>query len=314
VFAPGLKSIEDAAAMRHKILYAFEAAERECDSSRRHAWLTFVIVGAGPTGVELAGALAEIANDTLRNDFRCINPQEARILLLEGSSQVLPSYPPDLALAAERSLIRLGVRPRTNVRVTEIDADGVTINGSERIETRTVLWAAGVTPSGFAKVLEKAAGAQLDHRGNVVVDDYLSIHGHPEILVAGDLAHVEQDGKLVPGVAPAAMQEGRYAARSIIAHLRGERIEPFRYRDKGSLAVIGRNSAVIATGRLHLHGWIAWLIWLFVHLIYLVSFSNRLIVFIRWGVQYLTFSRGARLITGELPAAARVDDTQQVVR
>jgi len=299
--APGLKSIEDATAMRRKILYAFEAAERESDPAQRRAWLTFVVVGAGPTGVELAGALAEIATDTLRHDFRSIHPEESRILLLDGSPRVLPSYPEDLSAAAERSLIRLGVRSRTNVRVTAIDAEGVTLHtpqGEERLETRTVLWAAGVAPSKFGGVLERCAGAKLDRQGRVMVGPDLTIPGHPEIFVIGDLACVEQDGKPLPGVAPVAMQQGRYAARAILERLRGRQPEAFRYFNKGSLAVIGRAAGVADFGRLRFHGFLAWLLWLFVHLMYLVQFQNRLVVFIHWGFLYLTFDRGARLIAG----------------
>ena len=300
--APGLKSIEDATAMRRKILYAFEVAERESDLAKRRAWLTFVVVGAGPTGVELAGALAEIATDTLRHDFRSIHPEESRILLLDGSPRVLPSYPEDLSSASERSLIRLGVRSRTNVRVTAIDAEGVEIHtpqGDERLETRTVLWAAGVTPSEFGGVLERCAGARLDRQGHVMVGPDLAIAGHPEIFVVGDLAYLEQDGKPLPGVAPVAMQQGRYAAHAILERLRGRPPEPFHYFNKGSLAVIGRAAGVADFGRLHFHGLPAWLLWLFVHLMYLAQFQNRLVVFIHWGFLYLTFDRGARLITGD---------------
>jgi NADH dehydrogenase len=298
-FAPGLKSIEDATAMRHKILYAFEAAERETDQARREAWLTFVIVGGGPTGVELAGALAEIATDTLRNDFRSIRPESARIILLEGGPHVLPTYPPDLSVAAERSLIKLGVRPRTGVRVTSIDTESVTVDGHERIPTRTVLWAAGVRPSDFGQALKDHAGATLDKQGRVMVGPDLSIPGHPEIFVIGDLARFEQDGEPLPGVAPVAIQEGHYVARVIRDRIAGRETAAFHYFDKGSLAVIGRKSAVVQIGKIHLKGLIAWLIWLFVHLMYLVGFSNRVIVFFRWGIQYLTFDRGARLITGQ---------------
>lgn len=298
--APALKSIEDATAMRHKILYAFEAAEREPDLARRRAWLTFVIVGGGPTGVELAGALAEIATDTLRHDFRSIHPEESHIILLEGSPHVLPTYSADLSTAAERSLVKLGVRPRTNMRVTAIEPESVTLSTGEQIATRTVLWAAGVAASDFGKVLQKDAGATLDRRGHVNVGPDLTIPGHPEFFVVGDLAHIDQDGKPLPGVAPAAMQEGRYAARSIVDRLHGGTPAPFRYHDKGSLAVIGRAAGVADFGRLRFHGLIAWLLWLFVHLMYLVQFRNRVIVFIRWGFQYLSFDRGARLITGSL--------------
>jgi NADH dehydrogenase len=302
--APGLKSIEDATAMRHKILYAFEAAERDPDPDRRRAWLTFVIVGGGPTGVELAGALAEIARDTLRHDFRSIHPEESRIILLEGSPHVLPAYPEKLSVDAERSLIKLGVLPRTNVRVTAIDPESVTLDSGERIETRTVLWAAGVAPSDFGKVLAAvskngSAGALLNKHGQVLVAPDLTVPGHPEIFVIGDLAYFEQDGKAIPGVAPVAMQEGRYAAEAILDRLRGVARRPFHYHDKGSLAVIGRAAGVADLGRLKFGGMLAWLAWLFIHLMYLVQFRNRLIVFILWGFEYVTFDRGARLITGE---------------
>jgi len=297
-FAPGLKSIEDATAMRRKILYAFEAAERETDPERRRAWLTFIIVGGGPTGVELAGALGEIANDTLRHDFRSIHPEESRIVLLEGSRHMLPTYSEKTSLEAERSLIRLGVRPRGNVRVTGIDCDGVTISTGERIAAKTVLWAAGVTASDFGRVLRQRAGARLDLQGRVMVEPDLTVAGHPEIFVIGDLATVDHHGHPVPGVAPAAMQMGRYAADVLKDRASGRKPQPFRYHDKGSLAVIGRGAAVMETGRLRFHGWFAWLLWLFIHLMYLVQFRNRLIVFIRWGFQYISFDRGARLIAG----------------
>ena len=300
--APGLKSIEDATAMRHKILAAFEAAERELDPAVRRAWLTFVVVGAGPTGVELAGALAEIARDTLRRDFRNFRTEEARILLLDGSPHVLPLYPEDLSEQAARQLIRLGVRPRTRVQVTAMDAEGLTLrtpDGEERLASRTVLWAAGVQPSAFGRVLAERAGAKLDRQGRVMVAPDLSIPGHPEIFVIGDLAVLEQDGKALPGVAPVAMQEGRYVAGLIRAQAEGRTVAPFHYFNKGNLAVIGRASGVADFGRLHFHGWPAWLLWLFVHLMYLAQFRNRVLVFIRWGFQYLTFDRGARLITGD---------------
>jgi NADH dehydrogenase len=300
--APGLKSIEDATAMRRKILSAFEAAEREPDPVQRYAWLTFVVVGAGPTGVELAGALAEIARDTLRRDFRHFRPEDAQILLFDGSPHVLPSYPEDLSEQAARQLIRLGVRPRTNVRVVAMDADGLTLqtpDGEERLATHTLLWAAGVQPSAFRRVLARRAGAPLDRQGRVMVSPDLSIPGHPEIFVIGDMACLEQDGRPLPGVAPVAMQQGRYVAGLIRAQAEGRSVPPFRYRDKGSLAVIGRAAGVADFGRVHFHGWPAWLLWLFVHLMYLAQFRNRVLVFIRWGFQYLSFDRGARLITGE---------------
>ena len=300
--APGLKSLEDATTMRHKILDAFERAERETDPAVRDAWLTFVVVGGGPTGVELAGALAEIARDTLRHDFRAIHPENSKILLLEGGPRMLPTFPPDLSEDAERSLVKLGVSSRVGVRVTAVDPEGVTISstaGEQHIKTRTVLWAAGVTASEFGQVLQKAAGASLDKQGRVVVAPDLTVPGHPEIFVVGDLAHAEQDGALLPGVAPVAMQEGRYVADAIGERLRGKTPKPFHYFDKGTLAVIGRRAGVADLGKLHFHGVIAWLLWLFVHLMYLVQFRNRLIVFIRWGFQYLSFDRGARLITGK---------------
>ena len=301
-FAPGLKSIEGATEVRHKILYAFEAAEREPDPEKRRAWLTFVVVGAGPTGVELAGALSEIARDTLRRDFRHFRSEEARILLLDTSPRVLPAYPEDLSEQAARQLVRLGVLPRNNVQVIAVDAEGVTLrtqNGDERLPTRTVLWAAGVRPSPFAKVLEERAGAKLERRGQVMVAPDLSVPGHSEIFVIGDMAFLEQDGKALPGVAPLAMQQGRYVAKLIRAQAEGKTVPPFRYHDKGSLAVIGRAAGVADFGRLHFHGWPAWLLWLFVHLMYLAQFRNRVLVFIRWGFQYLSFDRGARLITGD---------------
>lgn len=300
--APGLKTIEAATAIRHKILYAFEAAEKEQDPEKRREWLTFVLVGAGPTGVELAGALGEISHDTLRRDFRSIRPQEAVILLLEGSPRVLPTYTPDLSAKAEASLIRLGVTPRTNVFVTGIDEAGVTVKtvaGAERIAARTIIWAAGVHASRFGEVLERRAGALLDPGGRVRVNPDCSLPGHPEIFVIGDLGHFEQDGKPLPGVAPVAMQQGGYVAKLIEKRLRGETLGPFRYFDKGSLAVIGRASAVAQIGPLHISGLFAWLTWLFIHLMYLVEFSNRVLVFIHWGFLYLTYNRGARLITGQ---------------
>lgn len=307
--APGLKSIEEATEIRHKILYAFEAAEREQDPEQRRDWLTFVIVGGGPTGVELAGALAEIAHDTVRHDFRSIHPQDARIFLLEGGPRILPTYPEDLSAKAKAALIQLRVTPQTGVFVTDIDDGGVTVKtatGSQRISARTVIWAAGVRPSPFGEVLEHRAAAPRDKKGQIIVSADCSLPGHPEIFVIGDLAHIEQDGKPVPGVAPAAMQQGAYVAKLIRERLRGKTLPPFRYRDKGSLAVIGRNAAVAQIGSLHISGLLAWLTWLLVHLMYLVEFSNRVLVFIQWGFLYLTFNRGARLITGPDSSARRV--------
>jgi NADH dehydrogenase len=300
--APGLKSLEDAIRIRHKILYAFEAAEREPDPEARRRWLTFVIVGAGPTGVELAGALAEIANDSLRHDFRSIHPEESRILLLDALPRVLTAFPESLSAAAERQLVRLGVRVIPSVRVTAIDAAGVTYSAgpnAERIEAHTVLWAAGVKPSPWGEILARRTGAELDRAGRVKVNADLTIPGHPEIFVIGDLAYREQNGSPLPGIAPVAMQQGRYAASVIIHRLEGRSAKPFRYFDKGYLAVVGRNSGVGIIGGVKVHGFIAWFVWLFVHLMYLAQALNRVLVFLRWGYQYLTFYRGARLITGD---------------
>jgi NADH:quinone reductase (non-electrogenic) len=308
--APGLKSIEDATSIRRRVLYAFEAAEREADADLRRAWLMFVIVGAGATGVELAGALAEIARDTLRHDFRSIHSDAARILLLDGGPRVLPAFPEDLSAAAERSLVHLGVQPRTGVQVTAVDHAGVTVktpNGSERIQARTVIWAAGVAASDFTGVVARVTGAPQDRMGRILVNPDLTVPGHPEIFIVGDAADLESRGKPLPGVAPVAMQQGRYAARAIAERLRGRQPEPFRYHDKGNLAVIGRAAGVADFGRMRFHGWPAWLLWLTVHLMYLAQFRNRLLVFIRWGFQYLTFDRGARLITGDPPDWSKPD-------
>ncbi|PYT26077.1 MAG: FAD-dependent oxidoreductase [Acidobacteria bacterium] len=301
--APGLKTIEDATEIRRRVLLAFERAEREPDLDQRRAWLSFVVVGGGPTGVELAGALGEIARDTLRHDFRHINPAEASILLLDGAERVLPSYPPDLSVKAERSLIKLGVRPLNGTIVAAVEEHGVTVErrgGSEHIPTRTILWAAGVQASPLGRVLADRAGALLDRGGRVFVEPDLTLAGHPEIFIVGDLANFShQDGKPLPGVAPVAMQEGRYVAEIIRGRLEGHAPRPFRYRDKGNLATIGRAAAVADFGRIHLGGFPAWLIWLFVHLMYLAEFDNRLLVFIQWAYNYFTRNRGARLITGE---------------
>jgi NADH dehydrogenase len=304
--APGLKTVENATEIRSRLLAAFEHAERETDSAQRRAWLNFVIVGGGPTGVELAGALGEIANDTLRHDFRHINPREAQIVLVEGESRVLPLFPPDLSAKAEKQLIALGVRTRTSARVTAIDADGVTLKmgeSEERIGARTVLWAAGVRASKMGKVLAERAGAQLDRAGRVIVEPDLSVAGHPEIFVIGDLAcYTHQAGKPLPGVAPVAMQQGRYVARLIRNRIRGGTAPPpFHYFNKGNLATIGRNKAVAEFGKLHIAGFPAWFTWVFVHLMYLVEFENRLLVLTEWVYNYITRNRGARLITAGRP-------------
>ena len=303
--APGLKTIEDATEIRSRILLAFEKAEREPDEESRRAWLTFVVVGAGPTGVELAGALGEIANDTLRHDFRRIDPSTARIYLVEGSDRVLPPYPPDLSAKAEKALIRMKVRPMVGALVTGIDETGVTVrrgNEMEHIPARTVLWAAGVQASPLGRTLAERAGAKLDRVGRVIVEPDLTIAGHPGILVIGDLANfTHQTGKPLPGVAPVAMQQGRYAAKLVRGRLAGKTLEPFHYWNKGSLATIGRAAAVADFGRIHIDGYFAWLTWLFVHLMYLVEFDNRLLVLIQWAYNYFTRNRGARLITRDGP-------------
>lgn len=296
-FAPGLKTVEDALEIRRRVLLAFEAAEREPDPARRSAWMTFVVVGAGPTGVELAGALSELSRHTLRREFRHIDPSKARIVLLEGAGQVLPSYVPELGEKAKQQLAALNVEVRTNCRVTGIDEEGVSI-GDKRIEARTVLWGAGVAASAIARTL----GAPLDRAGRVLVAPDLTVPGHEDIYVIGDLASLKQeDGTPVPGVAPAAIQGGRHAARSIARTLRGLPRLPFRYDDRGSMATIGRAAAVADFGKLKLSGFLAWLAWLFVHILFLIGFRNRFLVLFSWALSYVTYERASRLITGEIP-------------
>ena len=301
--APGLKTLEQATEIRRRILFAFEAAEQETDAERRRSWLTFVIVGAGPTGVELAGTLGEISRDTLRGDFRRIDPAEARILLVDMAPRVLPQFPEDLSARAEESLIQLGVRARGGVRVTGIDSEGITIEGprgQERIPARTVIWAAGVQASPFGRVLAEQTGAEIDRAGRLHVEADCALAGHPEIFVIGDLAdYRHQGGRSLPGLAPVAMQQGRYVAKVIRKRLRGEPCPPFRYVDKGTLATIGRSHAVAAFGRLHFHGMVAWLLWLFVHLLYLAGNQSRILVAIQWAFHYFTYNRSARLILGK---------------
>jgi NADH:ubiquinone reductase (H+-translocating) len=304
-WAPSLKSVEEATAIRHKILYAFEAAERETDEQRRRTWLTFVIVGGGATGVELAGALGEIARETLKHDFRSIDPRQAQILIVDGAPRLLMAFPEDLATEAEKSLLRLGVRVKAGLMVTEVDGDGVSYRKAdgtvERLATKTVLWAGGVHVDGFGKMLAERTGVARDRGGRLPVNPDLTLPGFPEIFVVGDLAASSgPEGKPLPGVAQVAMQGGAYAARTIAARVKGRGgLSPFRYFDKGDLAVIGRAAAVARIFGLRLHGLPAWLVWLFVHIMYLVQFQNRILVFIQWGFLYLTFSRGARLITGK---------------
>jgi NADH dehydrogenase len=302
-WAPSLKSVEEATAIRHKILYAFEWAERAATEEEARAWLTFVIVGAGATGLELAGALAEIANETLKNDFRRINPTEARIILMEGGNRVLAAYPEDLSAKAERLVKRLGVEVMKDVMVTDMDAAGVTYkkgDGVERLAAKTVLWAGGVMTTEFGRRLAERTKSETDRSGRIKVKLDLTVPNYPDIFITGDLALAAgENGKPLPGVAQVAIQGGAYAAKAIRARLQGAKpLPPFRYFDKGDMAVIGRASAVANIFGLHVSGLPAWLIWLFIHLMYIVEFQNRVIVFIQWGFEYLTFSRGARLITG----------------
>ena len=304
-FSPGLKTVDDATDMRRRILLAFETAEREPDAERVRELLTFVIVGGGPTGAELAGALGEIANDTLRRDFRKIDPSQAQIILVEGADRVLPTYPSQLSAAAREMLEHLGVTVRTAGFVTNVALDSVTIREGDRTETirtRTILWAAGVLASPLGRILSEATGAQLDKSGRVIVEPDCTIAGHSGIFVIGDLANFShQTGSPLPGVAQPAIQQGRYVASVVAKRLRGEKISPFHYWDKGNLAVLGRGDAVADLNGLQLSGFPAWLIWIFVHLLYIVEFQNRLLVFIQWGWFYFTYDRSARLITGKNP-------------
>jgi NADH:ubiquinone reductase (H+-translocating) len=303
-WAPSLKSVEEATAIRHKLLFAFERAERSASHEETRAWLTFVIVGAGATGLELAGALAEIANETLRHDFRKINPQEARIILMEGGSRVLSAFPEDLSAKAEKLVTRLGVEVAKGVMVTKIDGDGVTYRRGDAIETlaaKTVLWAGGVSSTPFGAKLTERTKAETDRSGRIKMNRNLTVPNYPDIFILGDLAHTpDEQGEPLPGVAQVAIQGGAYAARTIRARLNGKKdLPPFHYLNKGEMAVIGRAAAVANVFGLHVSGLLAWLMWLFIHLIYIVEFQSRVSVFIQWGFEYLTFSRGARLITGD---------------
>lgn len=300
--APGLKTITDAAEIRHRVLWAFEAAEQEDDPARRATWQTFAVVGGGPTGVELAGALAELARHTLRKDFRRFDPRASRVLLLEAGPALLPAFPEDLRDDARRRLERLGVEVRLGAAVSDITREGLRAGG-EWIGARTVLWAAGVAASPLARTLD----APLDRAGRVLVRPDLSVPGHPEVRVVGDMAALEQDGKPVPGVAPAAMQMGRHAAMNVRRALRGLPPLPFRYKDKGSMATIGRAAGVADLGRLRLTGYLGWLAWLFVHLIFLIGFRSRVLVLLQWVWAYVTYERGARLITVPVEALRRGD-------
>ena len=302
-FAPGLKTVEDAIEMRRRIFSAFEAAESESDPVKRQALLTFVIVGGGPTGVELAGAIAELATKTLTEDFRNIDTAETRVLLLEGLDRILPPFAPELSHTAEVSLTALGVDVQTKTLVTHIENDIVTIKQGDdvkEIAAKTVLWAAGVKASPMGKVLTEKTGVESDRAGRVIVEPDLSIKGFPNIFVVGDLANfAHQNDKPLPGVAPVAMQEGEYVAKLIQKRLKGETLRPFKYIDMGSLAMIGQHAAVVDLGFIKLRGFFAWFVWLFIHIYFLIEFDNKLVVMIQWLWSYFTRNRGARLITGK---------------
>jgi NADH:ubiquinone reductase (H+-translocating) len=309
--AAEVKSLESAVTVRGRILAAFEAAELERDPGQRQEWLTFVVVGAGPTGVEMAGQIAELARNTLRDEFRASDPGSGRILLVEAADRVLTAFPPSLSAKAERSLRRLGVRPLLGGTVVDVDETGVTIEHADgataRIPARTVVWAAGVTASGLASALAELTGAEQDRAGRVTVEADLTLRGHPEVLAIGDMVRVRgRDGSAItlPGVAPVAMQQGRHAAKVVLARLQGRAAPPFRYRDKGNLATIGRAAAVADVKGVKISGFVAWLTWLVVHLFYLVGFQNRLLVVIRWSISFATRGRGARLITSPADAEA----------
>ena len=297
IHAPGLKTLEDAFAIRRRVLLAFEHAERETGAEQRRPWLTFAVIGAGATGVELAGTLAEISRHTLQGEFRRFDSHAARVLLLEGGERVLPAFPDKLSGKARLQLEKLGVEVRTGARVTAVSERGVELaetSGTSHIEARTVMWAAGVA----ASPLGKALGAALDRAGRVLVQADLSLPEHPEVAVIGDLAHIECDGQLVPGVSPAAKQMGRCAARNIMARIEGRDTRNFHYTDYGTLATIGRKSAVALLGKIQLWGMPAWLVWLFAHIYFLIGFRNRISVMIDWGWAYFSFQRYARIVIG----------------
>ena len=297
--APGLKTLEDAVEIRRRVLVAYEAAEREVDPAEVANWMTFVIIGGGPTGVEMAGALAEISRRVLERDFRKIDPSKARIVLIEAGAKLLPAMSPESSASARRQLERLGVEIINDSPVTAIDDRGVT-HGGVRLDSRTVIWAAGVAASPLGKALGAAGEVKLDRAGRVVVNQDLSVPGVGDVFVIGDLASISSDGKPVPGLSPAAMQEGRHAAKNVERLIRGEPTIPFHYRDKGTMATIGRAAAVADIAGLHFSGLVAWLMWLFVHILFLIGFRNRFIVIIEWAGMYLRNDRGARLITGDI--------------
>ena len=294
-FAPGLKTIEDALEIRRRVLLAFELAERQAASGEAPVTLNFIIVGGGPTGVELAGTLAEISRRVLADEFQAIDPKSTRIILLEGGPRILPTYPEDLSRSAEEQLQQLGVEVHTSAMVTEVQPAAVRM-GETRLPATVILWAAGVSASPLGKKL----GGPTDRVGRVLINPDLSIPGHPEVFVIGDLASLKDEtGKPLPGVAPVAMQQGVAAARNIENHLEGKPRENFHYFNKGNLATIGRAAAVADFGKIHISGFVAWLSWLFVHIFFLIGFRNRIIVLIQWAWSYLTYERGARLITGD---------------
>ena len=310
-YAPGLKTIEDALEIRRRILLAFELAERQAVAGEATEPLNFVVVGGGPTGVELAGTLAEITRHVLSQEFRSIDPKRARILLLEGGPRVLPTYTEDLSRSAEDQLRRLGVEVHTNAMVTKVEP-GAVIFGETRMIAPVILWAAGVAASPLGKKL----GVPCDRAGRVEVRRDLSIPGYPEVFVIGDLASLkDENGKPLPGVAPVAMQEGTFVAKTIARDMAGQAREDFKYRDKGSLATIGRAAAIAQFGKVHISGFVAWLAWLFIHIFFLIGFRNRIIVFIQWAWSYVTYERGARLITGstELPGWSGMHPTEESV-
>ena len=299
--APGLKSLEDAVELRRRILLAFEYAEKTTDEAARRAAMNFVIIGGGPTGVEMAGAIAEISRHTLAKDFRHINPSEARVILIEGEPRLLAAYPPDLSESARKQLVELGVEVRPSTRATNLTEAGVQI-GDEFIPCRVKIWAAGNNASFVGKTL----GIPVDRVGRVIVNNDLTIPGHPEVQVIGDLANFpHQTGEPLPGISPVAMQQGRHAARNVLAMINGRKPQRFRYRDRGTMATIGRNKAVADLKFMHLSGLPAWLAWLFVHIVFLVGFRNRLLVLFQWAWAYLTFDKGARLITRNFQSEQR---------
>jgi NADH dehydrogenase len=319
--APGLKTVEDATIIRGRIFRAFEAAEWEGDTAKIGALLTFAIVGGGPTGVELAGALGEIAHDTLRHDFRNIDPAKTRILLLEGGPRILPTYPAELSDKAAAALNRLGVTVRVHALVSDITPDALIIKLGEEFETipcRTVIWAAGVQASPLGRAIATSTRSSVDRAGRIAVEPDLTIAGHAEIFVVGDLAnYVHDTGNPLPGVAPVALQQGRYAAQAIKSRLQGKSMQRFHYRDRGNMAIVGHASAVADMGRLRFSGYFAWLAWLFVHLVNLVEFQNKVLVLVQWGWYYFSRNRAARLITSAPPvqsgSSARTEENKSTL-